>query len=65
MLHGIVKWFNDKKGYGFISSEGREYFVHFSEIQKDGHKTLYENEKVSFTPENSKRGTVATKVAVI
>ncbi|HAT4591290.1 TPA: cold-shock protein, partial [Clostridioides difficile] len=49
MKNGIVKWFNNEKGFGFISVEGEDdVFVHFSAIQNDGYKTLEEGEKVSF-----------------
>lgn len=49
MAFGTVKWFNAEKGYGFISQEdGGDLFVHFSEIQGDGFKTLDENAKVEF-----------------
>ena len=49
MNKGTVKWFNAEKGFGFITSEeGKDLFVHFSEIQKDGFKTLEEGEKVTF-----------------
>lgn len=65
MLQGTVRWFNDKKGYGFISCNGKDYFVHYSEIQKDGHKTLVTDEKVSFIPSDSKRGICATKVNTV
>lgn len=56
MLQGIVRWFDDKKGYGFIDCEGKEYFIHFKEITARGYKTLKEGEKVSFEPETSSRG---------
>ena len=46
---GRVKWFNERKGYGFISrDDGDDVFVHFSEIESDGFKTLTENQEVSF-----------------
>jgi CspA family cold shock protein len=46
---GRVKWFNERKGFGFISrDDGDDVFVHFSEIQSDGFKTLAENQEVSF-----------------
>lgn len=49
MAQGTVKWFNPEKGYGFISQEGGEdLFVHWSEIQMDGYKTLDEGQAVSF-----------------
>ncbi|HAL29751.1 MAG TPA: cold-shock protein [Coriobacteriia bacterium] len=49
MAEGTVKWFNPDKGYGFISREGGDdLFVHFSEIQSEGFKTLDEGQKVSF-----------------
>ncbi len=49
MAEGTVKWFNPEKGYGFISREGGDdIFVHFSEIQMDGYKTLEEGARVSF-----------------
>ena len=48
-MNGTVKWFNAEKGFGFITSEeGKDLFVHFSEIQKEGFKTLEEGEKVTF-----------------
>ena len=48
MSQGTVKWFSSEKGYGFISQEnGEDLFVHFSEIQGDGYKSLDENAKVS------------------
>ena len=49
MAEGKVKWFNDSKGYGFIeSSDGEDCFVHFSEIQGEGFKTLKEGQEVEF-----------------
>ena len=49
MPEGTVKWFSDQKGYGFIEQEnGNDLFVHFSEIQTDGFKTLTEGQKVTF-----------------
>lgn len=48
-MNGTVKWFNETKGFGFISNDegGDDVFVHFSAIQTDGFKTLYEGQKVS------------------
>lgn len=63
MEQGTVKWFNNDKGYGFISrAEGDDVFVHFSAIQGDGFKSLDEGQKVSFDVEESDRGLQATNV---
>jgi CspA family cold shock protein len=64
MQKGIVKWFNDGKGFGFIASEGDDFFVHFKEIQSEGFKSLKEGDKVSFEPGQSPKGPVATKVRI-
>ena len=47
-IQGTVKWFNENKGFGFIESEGKDYFVHFSAIQVEGFKTLAEGATVLF-----------------
>ena len=48
-MKGTVKWFNQEKGFGFITGEdGKDVFAHFSQIQKEGFKTLNENEEVTF-----------------
>jgi CspA family cold shock protein len=66
MAVGRVKWFNDQKGYGFISrDDGDDVFVHFSEIQVDGFKTLAENQEVSFEIKEGPRGLQATNVQVL
>ena len=60
---GTVKWFNDKKGYGFIVREdGNDIFVHYSSIEMPGFKTLTEGDKVSFEVEESDRGPQAKSV---
>ena len=63
MANGKVKWFNDKKGYGFINeNEGRDIFVHFSAIDMPGFKTLSEGDVVMFDVEESDRGPEAKNV---
>lgn len=66
MIAGLVKWFNKDKGYGFINidDEPRDIFVHFSEIQVDGFKTLQEGSKVSFELVENEKGLVAKQVTV-
>ncbi len=64
MEQGTVKWFNDEKGYGFISREaGDDVFVHFSAIQGDGFKTLEEGQSVTFDVETGDRGLQAANVS--
>ncbi len=66
MAKGKVKWFNSQKGYGFITTEdGKDIFVHYSEIQGDGFHTLKENEEVEFEIKNGPKGDQATKVVKI
>ena len=63
MADGKVKWFNPSKGYGFIASaDGREVFVHYSNIQGDGFKTLAEGDDVSFEIVDGEKGLRAEKV---
>jgi CspA family cold shock protein len=63
LAQGTVKWFNNKKGYGFINEEeGRDIFVHFSSIEMDGYKSLNEGEQVQFDIEESDRGPEAKNV---
>ena len=63
---GTVKWFDSKKGYGFISpSNGdKDLFVHHSSLQMDGFKTLTEDQRVSYQVTDSDRGPTATNVIV-
>ncbi|MFO7984352.1 MAG: cold-shock protein [Desulfatiglandaceae bacterium] len=66
MANGIVKWFNDQKGYGFIEQEdGPDVFVHHSGIDGSGFKSLREGDQVSFDIEQGKKGPAATNVTVI
>lgn len=63
MATGTVKWFNDRKGYGFISLEsGEDVFVHHSEIQGDGFKTLAEGENVNLEVAPGRKGQQAVNV---
>lgn len=63
MARGTVKYFNDQKGYGFISTEGRQdVFVHFSSIEGAGFRTLHEGEQVEFELKTSERGEEAAHV---
>ncbi len=64
MATGKVKWFNDQKGFGFISAEtdGRDVFVHHSVIEGAGFKTLQENESVEYDAEDGPKGMKAIKV---
>jgi CspA family cold shock protein len=64
MSTGTVKWFNDAKGFGFITPEdgGKDLFVHFSAIQGGGFKTLKENDKVQFDVTQGPKGAQATNV---
>ena len=60
---GTVKWFNEKKGFGFLTSDdGRDVFVHYSAIQGDGFKTLDEGQRVSFQITQGSKGDQAADV---
>jgi len=66
MLKGTVKWFNDDKGFGFISAEdGNDYFAHFSQIAKEGFKTLQEGEEVTFEITQGDKGPQASKIETV
>ncbi len=62
-VKGIMKWFNEAKGFGFIAREdGGDVFVHYSEIEGEGHKSLTEGEEVSFEVVDSPKGPKAAHV---
>ncbi|MDX1304483.1 cold-shock protein [Photobacterium sp.] len=65
-LTGTVKWFNDDKGFGFISAEnGKDVFVHFSAIQAQGRRTLREGQSVEFIVTDGQKGPQATEVVTL
>ena len=66
MAEGIVKWFDEKKGYGFIEQEGGpDVFVHHSGINAAGFKSLQEGDRVTFDIEEGKKGPAAVNVTVV
>jgi len=66
MPRGKVKWFNEKKGYGFIAQDsGGDVFVHYSAIESEGFKTLREGQEVEFEVTNGPKGLQATKVTKV
>jgi len=63
MASGTVKWFNEQKGYGFIiGSDGVDVFVHYSQIQVDGYRTLAEGERVEYDEQRGPKGAHALRV---
>ncbi|WP_199818895.1 transcription antiterminator/RNA stability regulator CspE [Streptomyces sp. NRRL B-1347] len=67
MLKGTVKWFNESKGFGFITPEdgSKDVFVHFSAIQSNGFKTLAEGQQVQFSIQDGAKGPSAADVTAI
>lgn len=63
-IRGKVKWFNDGKGFGFIESAGKDYFVHFSAIQSSGFKSLKEGDSVLFKATQGQKGPQAEEVEI-
>ena len=67
MAQGTVKWFNSEKGYGFITPDdgGKDLFVHYSEVQGGGFRSLEENQRVQFEVEQGQKGPQAVKVTAV
>ena len=67
MATGTVKWFNDAKGFGFITPDdgGKELFAHHTAIQAEGHRTLLEAQKVSYDAAEGEKGPKATNIALV
>ncbi|QTA79901.1 Major cold shock protein [Desulfonema limicola] len=66
MANGIVKWFNDKKGFGFIEQEdGPDVFVHHSAINSSGFRSLHEGDRVTFDVEKGNKGPAAANVTIL
>ena len=66
MPKGTVKWFNEKRGYGFIEQkDGQDLFVHHSKINAEGFRTLKEGDRVNFDIEQGPKGPIAVNVTVI
>jgi len=64
LASGTVKWFNERKGYGFITPDdgGEDLFVHYSNIAADGYKSLQDGQKVEYEPGQGRKGPEATNV---
>ena len=67
MAQGVVKWFSAEKGYGFLTPDdgGKDHFVHFSEIQTNGYRTLAEGAKVTFESQEGPKGPQAVNVEIV
>lgn len=64
-MEGIVKWFDTKKGFGFILLDGHDVFVHYSAILQEGHKSLDQGQKVTFDLVECEKGQQAANVKVV
>ena len=65
-MKGTVKWFNEEKGFGFITGEdGKDVFAHFSQIKNDGFKKLVEGEEVTFDVVQGERGPQASNIVTV
>ncbi len=64
-MKGTIKWFSNDKGFGFVQSGGKDYFVHYKEIQASGFKSLKEGDAVEFEAATSPKGAIAKAVAKV
>lgn len=64
-MKGKVKMFNNERGFGFITANGKDHFVHYTQIQSEGYKTLSEGQEVEFDAVKTERGVQAQNVRVI
>lgn len=65
IMQGIVKFFNTEKGWGFITAQDVDYFIHYRHILTNGFKNLLEGQRVTFTPSTGERGAIAIEVALL
>lgn len=62
---GVVRWFDNEKGYGFIDCENNDVFVHYKAVEQDGYKSLSQNQKVKFYMIETEKGLQAKNVAIL
>lgn len=62
MQHGVVKWFNPERGYGFIESKGKDYFAHYNQIIGKGFRSLVAGQEVTFSEGTSPKGKIAMNI---
>jgi cold shock protein len=65
MKQGVVRWFDSKKGYGFIDVAGVDYFAHYKDIEMEGYKDLQEGQKVTFREKPTPRGLAAVDIKIV
>lgn len=63
-IQGVCKWFDSKKGFGFVAADGKDYFVHYKAIAGTGFKNLEEGQKVSFAVKRGNKGLLADQVLI-
>ena len=65
VLTGVVKWFHEAKGYGFLAADGIDYFAHYKAIVGEGYKLLKEGQTVTFNPKKGDKGMLAENIMVV